>query len=134
VSVEALGHNVADRHPRIERTNRILEDDLHIAPRPFQRPPAKLHEVSAVNHDLAGGRLHEPDQRPAERRLPAARLSNESNRLPWQHIEVDSIHRADLASDSLQHAMPDREVLDHAASSNQRLANQRLNRAHRRIP
>ena len=31
---QALADDVADRHPRVERADRVLEDDLHLAPQP----------------------------------------------------------------------------------------------------
>ena len=36
VRLDRLGDDRADRHPRVERAVRVLEDDLHPAPRPSQ--------------------------------------------------------------------------------------------------
>jgi hypothetical protein len=64
-----------------------------------------------LEDDLAVGRLEQTHERPAEGRLAATRLTDESERLPQAngkaHI-VDGVHTRDLA---LEDALADREVL-----------------------
>src|SRR5258708_2442204 len=126
---QPLADDVAYGHPRIERTHRVLEHDLHIAPRRLERTPAQPYQVPAFKLDRARGRLHQPYQCPAKRRFATARLSDQPHSLPRQNLEVDPIHRMHVAGNPLQHPLPDWEVLDHGPSTDQW-----HNRAHERIP
>ena len=114
---ESLRNDVVDRHPGIERSDWVLEDDLHVAASPLQRAPTQPEEILAVKRDLPSRRLDQPQQCAAERGLPATGFADEPDRLPRHHVEVHPIHRPDLAGDPLEHTAPDREVLDHAAST-----------------
>ena len=53
VHLEALAHDLADRHARAERAEGVLEDDLHLAPQRPQIALGELLEVLAVEHDAA---------------------------------------------------------------------------------
>jgi len=48
-----------------------------------------VREVAAVEHDRAGGRLEEAEQRAAERRLAAAGLADQPERLAVLDFERD---------------------------------------------
>src|SRR5205823_5084476 len=74
VDGEAFADEIADAHARVERAHRVLEDDLHVAPRRLQRPARERGHVAALERDRAGGGLDQPQQRAPERRLAAARL------------------------------------------------------------
>ena len=39
VDAQRFGHDVTDRHPRVERRERILEDDLHLTSQRPQHAP-----------------------------------------------------------------------------------------------
>ena len=75
---EALPDDVAHRHLRVEGAERVLEDDLHAAAHLPERLRVERGHVHAPEDDLAAGRLGQPDDRAAERRLPAARLADEA--------------------------------------------------------
>ena len=61
---------------------------------------------------LAARRLDELDDRSAERRLPAAGLADDAERLSAQDRKVDPVHGAHLADGVLEDTGLDREVLD----------------------
>ena len=50
----------ADRHARIERCVRVLEDHLHLAAHRPQRALTQVRDVGTVEHDLAVARLVQP--------------------------------------------------------------------------
>jgi hypothetical protein len=104
--------DVAHRHARVQRRIRVLEDDLELAPHVSHLRPAEARDVTAVEDDLAGRRLDELDDRARQRRLAAAGLAHEAERLPRLHREVDSVHRMDLPDGALEEPGPNREVLD----------------------
>ena len=60
---QRLGDDRADLQARVERGERILEDHLHLAAHGAQRPRVEGAQVRAVELDLAGGRLDQPQQR-----------------------------------------------------------------------
>ena len=94
VDHQRLHDDVFDRHARIERAIRVLEDDLHGAP--FR--PHGLHvergNISPIEQDGAVGGLDQADQRAAERRLAATGLADETERFAGHDIEVHAVHRA----------------------------------------
>ncbi len=77
----ALGHDVADGHARVQRAVRVLEDDLDLAAVPLERPAAHLGDVLALVEDRAAGRLLQGDQQLRHRRLAAAGLADQADRL-----------------------------------------------------
>ena len=118
---ESLADDVEDRHPRVERPERVLEDDLHPAP---QRPHVvgvDVGELVAVEHDGAGGRRRQLEDGPAERGLAAAGLADEAEDLAGEDVEVDAVDRVHGADLLAQQPADDREVLLEPADREQRL-------------
>ena len=72
----------------------------------------KPGDVLAVEDDLAVGRLEQLDHRAAERRLAAAGLADEPERLARAQRQVDAVDGVHLADAPLEDAGRDREVLD----------------------
>src|SRR5579864_4608165 len=109
---QQLADDVAHRHARIQRRIRILENDLELAanrPHLLAREP---RDVAPVEDDLAGCRLDELDDRARQRRLAAARLAYEPERLTRLDREVDAVDRMHLPDRTLQQPGADRKVLD----------------------
>ncbi len=78
-------------------------------------------DVPAVEDDRAGGRLEQLDDRPAERRLAAARLTDDTERLAPLDRQIDAVDGAHRADRVLEDAGLDREVLDQALDAEQRV-------------
>src|SRR5262249_46552162 len=57
MDAQRLADDVAGRHPRVERRERILEDDLHPWADLAQLRLAEMRDVAAVEPDGARGRL-----------------------------------------------------------------------------
>ena len=57
---QGLGNNVLYGEARIERSERILKDDLHITPQPAHLPAAGAEQVAAFESNAASRRLNEP--------------------------------------------------------------------------
>ena len=68
-------------------------------------------DVLAVDADRAGGRLEQLQQRAADRRLAAAALADQAQRLAAPDLERHAVDRVDLARDAREHALVDREML-----------------------
>ncbi len=114
--------DVADAHPRVERADRVLEDDLHVLAHLLQRLPLEADHVDAVEADLACRRLEQPQQRASERRLAAAGLADEAYRLARIDVEIDAVDGLELGDGALQHPLLDREVLPHPLRREQDIA------------
>ena len=92
---EPFAHDRADGHARVERRERILEDDLHLAPQLAQRRARRATSTSLPsNSTLARRRLDEAEDRAARRRLAAARFADEAERLAGRDVERDAVHGA----------------------------------------
>ena len=124
VDAQAFGDGVIDGVARIEGTERILQDQLHLATEVLQ--PSIVQRLTLKQH-RACRRLLQPEQRACERRLAAAGFPDECDDLTRVHLEVDAIDGP--------HATPkdDREVAraDHRLTTRHRLTiRHRLTRHH----
>jgi hypothetical protein len=55
----------ADRHPRVQARERVLEDDLHLAPEPTELSSFEREDVGAVERHRASRWLDESEDRPS---------------------------------------------------------------------
>src|SRR5215475_4323168 len=94
---QRLGDDLAHRHPRIQGAVRILEDHLHP---PADRPERVLVErrqVATLEENLPAGRPLELQDAPTRRRLAAARLAHEPERLAAPDLEAHAVDGANEA-------------------------------------
>ena len=94
VVVQRLLQDVADRHPRIERRERVLEDHLHLPAHPPQRGAAELGDLLAVEVDRAPRDREQAGDQPRERGLPATGLADEAQGLATPDLQVDAVDRS----------------------------------------
>ena len=120
VDAQPLADAVADRRARVEAGVRVLEDDLHPPPVRLEGRALDRGQVRAVEGDRARRRLDEAQQQPPDRRLAAARLADEPERLAAPDLEAHAVHGLDHADGALQDAAPDREVLDQVLDLDER--------------
>ena len=115
VDGERLADDAADGVARVERGERVLEDDLHVAPHVAQLLARRVGDVASLEPDLARAGLDQPQDAAPGGRLAAAALADEAERLAAPDLEadaVDRVHRADLPP---EHPAMDRELLRQAA-------------------
>jgi hypothetical protein len=111
VDPQPFADEVAHLHPRVERADRVLEDDLHVPAHRLQVGAAEAQHVDAVELDLARGRLEQAQHRAAQGGLAAAGLADEADGLTAEDVEVDAVHGLELADGPPEDALPDGEVL-----------------------
>src|SRR5687768_6901352 len=103
--------NVADPHARWKRRIRILENDLYLAAIIAQL--GRIDQRSPESH-LAGCGVVQEEQCLGERRLAAAALADQAERLPGPQRERDSVQGADdrcrPACEAAVHGVVFREV------------------------
>jgi hypothetical protein len=127
VDHQRLTHDLPDRHARIERGKRILENHLQVRPQRFERPLGQLRQihhlaVRLAELHLACRRGQRPQDAARRRRLARAGLTHQAERLPGHEVKVHVIHRPDRGGDLFEDALArDREVLAQPADGKQRL-------------
>jgi hypothetical protein len=93
VDRERLHDGLGDGEPRIERSERVLEHDLHAA---AHRPHLALRErrdVDPFEPHRSGARLDQSQQQAAGGRLAAARFADQTERLAARDREIDAVDR-----------------------------------------
>src|SRR5215207_2305437 len=121
VDRQRLVDDGADGHARVERGVGVLEDDLHVAPKRGQLGAAERRHVLALEPHLARGRFDQAQDAAPGRRLAAARLADEPERLAGFELEadaVDGVHPFDVAREQ---AALHREALHERLDAQQRL-------------
>ncbi len=108
---QPLCNRLANRHAWIQRSVRVLEDDLHVAAHFFQLPTAQLEDIRPIEKDLAGGRLDQAQHGAPDGGLSAARFAHQPNGLTLANGKADVIHRLHPGHHLLQQAAADREIL-----------------------
>ena len=117
---ESLFNLVADWESWIERAERILEDDLHLAAQLALLLCTAIGETYTIKPDFASGRLLQAERNASKRRLPGSRLTNDRERLATSNREIYTInrlHRLPLLDQ--RDGAADREVLLQAAKFEQ---------------
>src|SRR5262249_41618272 len=103
-----------------ERPVRVLEDDLHRASNAAQLARAQLEQRAAVEAYVAGRRLDQAQEQPAERRLAAARLAHQADRLARRDLQRDVLASAHHRRGTAEQVAADREVLAQRTGLDQR--------------
>src|SRR5438132_1585464 len=117
VHAQRLADDPADAVARVERRERILEDHLHPAAKRAQRALGEVRDVLAVEDDPAAGRLVEAQDRAADRRLAAAGLPDQTERLAALDRQADAVDGANVADvpvedDAAADRKPDPQVFE----------------------
>src|SRR5215831_19226106 len=120
VDLERLRDDAAHAHPRIERAEGILEDDLHALPRFPQLVGSEPHEVPSLEADMARAGLDETQDQSTCRRLATARLAHETQGLPRLEDEAHAVHRPDDLTVTGQPLAAHVEMLGEAARLEER--------------
>src|SRR4029077_18517786 len=118
---QTFADDVADRHPGVERADRVLEDHLEVRPHLLHAALRDLCDVLALELDRPFGGLDQPQDRPAQGGLAAPRLAHQPQRLALIDIQVDAVDSLDVADGSLEQAATDRKVGAQPSHPQQRL-------------
>ena len=86
---QRLGNDVADAPTRIERGDRVLEDQLHAAAHLAQSLAPHRGQILAVEQHLARYRRPQLQHRTAERGLAATGFADKAQRLAARDLEAD---------------------------------------------
>ena len=82
---DGFGERVVDRHARVERRVRVLENHLEIRARAAQFVALEVGEVASREHDASGGGRDELEDRAPERGFAAAGFADQARApRPWR--------------------------------------------------
>ena len=117
VDRQRLADDRAGRHARIERCVGILEDHLHLAAHAAQIATLELRQLYFAELDGAARRTVELQDRAARRRLAAAALADEAERLALADVKrhaVNGLHIGNFALEDQagRHREVDLQVAD----------------------
>src|SRR5262249_62101736 len=106
-----LGDDVAGGLARIERGERILEDDLHLATIGAQLRLLQVRDVAAFELDAAVGRLDQAQDRASHGGLAAAGLADQAQRFAFRDLEADAVNREDAPGHRSPQPLAQRKLL-----------------------
>ena len=116
MQLERLAQDLADGHPRIERGVGILKDDLRLAAEAAELLGIHRQQIAAFEADAAGVGLDQPQHQPAHRRLAAAGLADQRQRLAGLDNKTHAVDGVDMGGRppeyrALRHETPG-QILD----------------------
>jgi len=116
VDQQGLGDVVEDRHARVQRAERVLEDHLDLRPQRPQRGALQRRQVhhttvGGAEQDLAAGRRHRSQDAARGGGLAAARLADQAERLALLYGEAHVVDRPHGGNDAPAEASADLEEL-----------------------
>src|SRR5579862_1243390 len=82
-----FGYYISDSHAGIERTERVLEDDLHLTAEAAQLLASRAKEIARVKLNAARARLNKPQDHAAERAFPRPRFPDQAEGLPGLNVQ-----------------------------------------------
>ena len=97
VDNQRLTDNVFNPHARIEGSERILKDDLHVATRATHVAARGGQPVPSLKNNGSVTWLYQPQDEPAQSALPRPRLSNLTKGFAGLDIERHIVHGTNLA-------------------------------------
>ena len=116
VDLQWLPDDVTHGHARVQRRVGILEDDLHVPAQPAQLLFGEFEDVPAFEERLTTGRLHQPQDHPAQCGLAAAGFAHQPQGLAPVNRQGDAVHRLDRADLALDdEPLRNGEMLDQVA-------------------
>jgi hypothetical protein len=95
MDIEDFADGLADGHARVERAERILENDLGSTPEATEAIAIEGSNVGAVEEDAASARLDEAEDGATGRGLAGAGLTDEAEGLAAADLEGDAIDGAE---------------------------------------
>src|SRR5713226_1461506 len=95
VDVDGFADDLFDRHARVQRSVRVLEDHLKLAAARTKFRAAQPADLIAGKKNVAGGWLDETDDRPAQRGFAAAALADYAKGFPGGHGQTHVIDGPD---------------------------------------
>ena len=114
VDGQRLANDGFDRHARVERCERVLKNDLHVASHFAQRLRVHGGDVLAVEADLAAAGLDQPQDAAARGGLAATGLAHHAQGFASGNAEADAVHGVHAVDFTAEQSPLDREIFGQA--------------------
>jgi len=89
---QRFANDFSDTHARIERSKRILEDHLHLAPLCTQFRSRQRKQIASRKNDMSAVRLYQSQKHARQSGLAAAAFAHYCKRFALGNLEADVIH------------------------------------------
>jgi hypothetical protein len=97
-----LGQDVGDRHPRVERGDRVLEHDLDVAAQRFPAGAVERRHVVAEHLHATHGRGRQVQDLKQRAGLAASRLADQAEDFALADVEGDAVDGVDRTHPATQ--------------------------------
>jgi hypothetical protein len=108
---QRFSDGIVDRHLRVERGVRVLEDGLDFLSRVTQLAAFQRGQIGSVDGDGSRGRIHQTQRQSADCRLAGSALAYQPERLAFSNFKVHSVDGIDVAGRPAQWTRAPRETL-----------------------
>ncbi len=118
---QRLADDVLHIHSGIERAERVLKDDLHVAPQTAHLAMTGRQQVAALKAHAAGSRLDQAQYQPAQRAFTRSRFADQSKSFAGVNVERHIVHGAHFPGGaSPKHRLAQREDFRQIANFDER--------------
>src|ERR1039458_7044832 len=97
VENQRLGDHLVPSKARVERAERVLEDDLHVAAQTAQCRAVRLQQIDAIENDGARSGLDEAENEPSKCAFAGAGFTNQAKSFAFLDVEAHIVHGANSA-------------------------------------
>ena len=94
---QRLGDDVLHPKARVQRRERILKDDLHVAAQTTHFGRAGREQIASLEVNTARSGLDEPQNQSAERAFARAGFANQAECFAWLDVERNIVDCAYIA-------------------------------------
>src|SRR2546423_8452416 len=112
VDEKAFAHDLPHGHARVQRTVRILEDDLHFPPDLVQLLFVRLEDAPPLEKRLTRRGRDQPQDRARHGGLARTGFTDQAQGFALLDVKADVVDRLDVRHGGLEQPALDREVLD----------------------
>ncbi|MNC29149.1 hypothetical protein D3C75_773870 [compost metagenome] len=110
VNSQRFTNDVLDQKPRIQGTERVLKNDLHLLTQLPELLMAQRMNIPASKQHLSPRGALQPEQHPSKSGLAAAGFTNQAKRFPLADRQRNTIHGLYLANRPVKQAFGDRKI------------------------
>ena len=98
VNGQGFGHNLADAHSGVQRSEGILKNHLHLPALAAEFFIAERQQIQSLELYFAGIRLNEPQKHSRERGFATATLADDGQGFTGRDRESDAIHSGETGT------------------------------------
>jgi hypothetical protein len=110
MNVQRLADDFESRQPRIQRTVRILENNLKATTLSPEFPAPQTCDIAAIKLNVPRSRIHKPDNGPRQGCFAAAAFTDEAKRLSLGNLKTHIVNCPHKIPNAPEQAVLNREI------------------------